>query len=77
MLLLLRRRAGLVLGCAVLLTDAVANGYADHVVDGASGLTAGRVGHAVITVLAVTLLAAVPRLWPWLRPVAGRREPIG
>ena len=76
-LLLLRRRAGLVLGCAVLLTDAVANGYANHVVDGASGLTAGRVGHAVITVLAVTLLAAVPRLWPWLRPVAVRREPIG
>ena len=73
-LLLLRRRAGLVLGCAVLLTDAAANGYANYVVDAASGLTAGRVGQAVITVLAVAALAAAPRLWPWLRPVAAPRQ---
>jgi hypothetical protein len=76
-LLLLRRRAGLVLGCAVLVTDAAANGYANHVVDTTSDLTAGRVGHAVITVLAVALLAAAPRLWPWLRPLAVRRQPTG
>ena len=52
-LLLLRRRAGLVLGCTVLLTGAAANGYANYVTHAASGLTAGRVGQAVITVLAV------------------------
>ena len=33
LLLLLRRRAGLVLGCAVLITDAAANGYANYVAD--------------------------------------------
>lgn len=41
------------------------------------GLTAGRAGHAVLTVLALTLLAAAPRLWPWLRPGVVPREPIG
>ena len=70
MLLLLRRRAGLVLGCAVLITDAAANGYANYVADDSAGLTAGRIGQAVITVLALALLVAVSRLWPWLRPLA-------
>lgn len=69
-LLLLRRRVGLLLGCAVLITDAAANGYANYVIDSSTGLTAGRIGQAVITVLAVALLAAAPYLWPWLRPMA-------
>ena len=72
-LLLLRRRAGLLLSCAVLVTDAAANGYANYALDASVGLTAGRVGHAVITLLALALLVATPRLWPWLRPVAMHR----
>jgi hypothetical protein len=62
-LLLLRRRSGLILSCAVLLTDAAANGYANYVLDAADGITLGRIGQAVITVLAVALTAAAPRLW--------------
>ena len=38
-LLLLRRRAGLMLGCAVLVIDAVANGYPYHAIDASVGLT--------------------------------------
>ena len=72
-LLLLRRRAGLILGCAVLVTDAAANGYANYAIDASVGLTVGRVGHAVITLLALALLVATPRLWPWLRPAAMHR----
>jgi hypothetical protein len=75
-LLLLRRRAGLVLGCAVLVTDAAANGYANYAVGDVEGITAGRVGQAVITLLAVALLLAAPRLWPWLRPTARRGSPV-
>ncbi len=75
-LLLFRRRAGLVLGCAVLVTDAVANGYANYVTDTASGLTAGRVGQAVISVLAVALLTTAPRLWPWLLAMTTPRWPM-
>jgi hypothetical protein len=67
-LLWLRRRAGLALGCAVLVTDAAANGYANYVPDTSPGLTAGRIGQAAITVLALALLAAAPRVWPWLSP---------
>ena len=72
-LLLLRRRVGLLLGCAVLVTDAAANGYANYVIVASAGVTAGRVGQAVITVLALALLLVTPRLWPWLRPVALHR----
>ena len=67
-LLWLRRRAGLALGCAVLVTDAAANGYANYALDTSPGLTAGRIGQAAITVLALALLAAAPRVWPWLSP---------
>ena len=73
MLLLFRRRVGLVLGCTVLVSDAVANGYANYVTDASSGLTAGRVGQAVITLLAVALLTTAPRLWPWLLPMTPPR----
>ncbi len=72
-LLVFRRRAGLLLGCAVLVSDAVANGYANYLIDPASGLSAGRVGQAVISVLAVALLAMAPRLWPWLLPMTTSR----
>lgn len=72
-LLLLRRRAGLLLGVVVLTTDAAANGYANYGLDSSDGVTAGRVGQAVITMLALVLLLATPRLWPWLDPVPARR----
>ncbi|MFG1840322.1 hypothetical protein ACGFH8_18120 [Micromonospora sp. NPDC049175] len=66
LLLALRRLEGLVLGCVVLATDAVANGYANYVLDAAPGITLGRIGQAVITVLAVALVTAAPRVAPWL-----------
>ncbi|WP_213453456.1 hypothetical protein [Rhizomonospora bruguierae] len=66
-LLLLRRLEGLVLGALVLLTDALANGYANYVLDHAPGVTAGRIGQGVIAALAVAILATVPWLAPWLR----------
>lgn len=72
-LLLLRRRAGLLLACAVLVTDAAANGYANYTVDASAGLTVGRVGQAVIALVALALLAATPRLWPWMRPMTMHR----
>ena len=57
------RRSGVVLAVAVLVTDAAANAWADHVVDDVGGLTAGRVGLAVITLLALVLVLTAPRLW--------------
>lgn len=73
-LLARRRPAGLVLGIVVLTTDALANAYANYVVDRAGGVTPGRVGQAVITALAVGLVLAAPRVMPWLsrRSVRGR-----
>ena len=67
-----RRRSGVALAVAVLVSDAAANGWANHVVDPADGLTAGRVGHAVITVLAVGLLMAAPGLWRATAPAYRR-----
>ncbi|MGR7025524.1 hypothetical protein [Geodermatophilus sp. URMC 62] len=62
-LLALRRRTGLVLAVAVLVSDAAANAWANYALDPAAGGTAGRVGQAVVTLLAVALLAATPLLW--------------
>ncbi|MEU8257993.1 hypothetical protein AB0C06_27435 [Micromonospora inaquosa] len=82
LLLAARRVQGLVLGCAVLVTDAAANGYANYVLDPAAGVTPGRIGQAVITGLAVGLVALSPWLAPWFigsrsrsgRPVQTRRR---
>lgn len=63
-----RRREGLLLGCLVLWADAMANGYANYVVDTAEGITPGRVGQATTTLLAVALVAATPTIRPWLVP---------
>jgi hypothetical protein len=57
------RRSGVVLSVAVLVTDAAANAWANLVVDTSAGVTLGRVGTAVITVLALVLLAAARPLW--------------
>ncbi|WP_199716801.1 hypothetical protein [Micromonospora musae] len=77
LLLALRRIEGLLLGCAVLASDAAANGYANYVLETAPGVTPGRIGQAVITALAVALIAVAPRVTPWLhRPERpGRRAP--
>ncbi|MCF0096170.1 hypothetical protein [Micromonospora sp. MH99] len=73
LLLAARRPAGLALGCAVLVTDAAANGYANYVLDPAGGVTPGRIGQAVITALAVALVALTPWLARWfVRPATQR-----
>ncbi|MEX5718028.1 hypothetical protein [Geodermatophilus maliterrae] len=74
-LLALRRRSGVVLAVAVLVSDAAANAWANYAVDPAVGVTAGRVGQAVVTLLAVALVAATPVLWRATSPpaVGGRR----
>ena len=64
-LLVLRRRSGVVLAVAVLVTDAAANGWASYALDPVPG---GRVGQAVITALALAALAAAPALWRHARP---------
>ena len=66
-LLALRRRIGLMLGCAVLATDATASGDANYVLDPNNGLLIGRVFQAITTALAIGLLVTAPRTWPWLR----------
>jgi hypothetical protein len=64
-LLLLRRRAGLYFGVAVLVTDAAANGYAVY---GLSyGPAVAAVGQAIISVLALAMLVTAPMVRPWLR----------
>ena len=64
------RRSGIVLTVSVFVTDTMANGYANHVLDDSAGLTAGRVGQAVTTVLALVSLAVAPAAW---RRAADRR----
>lgn len=74
-LLLQRRRGGIVLAVAVLVSDAAANGWAGYALDPASGVTAGRVGQAVVTLLALALLAATPALWRAVPPSAAPLSP--
>ena len=57
------RRSGVVLAVAVLVTDAAANAVANYAVDPTGGVTVGRIGQAVITVLAVGAVAMSGRLW--------------
>jgi hypothetical protein len=71
-LLALRRRAGLALAVVVLTTDALANGYANYVVDQAGGVTPGRIGQAVVTALAAALVLTASRIAPWLNPRPAR-----
>ncbi|MCZ7373995.1 hypothetical protein [Micromonospora sp. WMMC250] len=79
LLLAARRVEGLALGCTVLVTDAAANWYANYVLDPAPGVTPGRIGQAVISVLAVGLVALTPWLTPWFtaRPCAGGQAAEG
>lgn len=56
-------RIGVALAMMVLVSDAVANGFANYVLDPAMGVTAGRLGHGVITILALGMCTATPWLW--------------
>lgn len=58
-----RTRAGVVLAVAVLVSDAAANGWANYVLDPASGVTVRHVGHGVVSAIAIAVCAATPRLW--------------
>jgi hypothetical protein len=64
-LLLDRRRAGLYLAGFVLVTDALANGYASYWL--LIGSPASRVMQAVISGLAVGSLLVAPQVRPWMR----------
>ena len=73
------RRSGVVLAVAVLVTDALANGWANYALDPAGGVTAGRVGQAVVTALALTLAVTAPRMWRHAPGSTARpgRSPVG
>ena len=62
-------RSGVALAVAVFVSDAFANGWANYVLDPAVGITVGRFGHAVTTVLALGVCATAPRLWRAATPV--------
>ncbi len=70
-LLARRTRRGVVLAVAVLVSDAIANGWANYVLDPAVGVTVGRVGQAVITMLAIAACAFGPQLWRAAAPPGG------
>lgn len=55
--------SGVALAVAVFVSNALANGWANYVLDPTVGITSGRLGHAVTTVLALGVCAASPRLW--------------
>ena len=76
-LLARRRRSGVVLAAAVLVSDSAANGVANYALDPAGGVTVGRVGHALITLLAVGACAAAPRRWRSACLLPRQREPAG
>ena len=50
------------------MTDAAANGDANYVIDASGGLTAGRVGHGVISMLALALVVAARTRTPSVPP---------
>lgn len=76
LLLARRRRSGVALAVVIFVSDAAANGFANYALDPAAGVTVGRVGHAVITMLAISACAAAPQLWrcsaPPASPLVGR-----
>lgn len=65
-LLCARRTAGLYLGVLVLVTDALANGYAVYGLPGAPPVA--RVSQVVVSTMAIAALATAPYVHRWLRP---------
>lgn len=62
-LLLRGQRAGLVLGGAVLASDALAGAYGVYVLRPGAGHDLDRLAQAAVTVTALVLASAAPRLW--------------
>ncbi len=62
-------RGGVALAVAVFVSDALANGWANYALDPSLGITAGRFGHAVTTLLALGVCAAAPQLWRAASPL--------
>jgi len=62
-LLARRHRSGVVLAVAVFVSDAAANAVANYGLDPSAGVTAGRLGQAVLTILASAVCGAAPHLW--------------
>jgi hypothetical protein len=73
------RRSGVVLAVAVLVTDALANGWWNYALDPAGGVTAGRVGQAVITALALVVTVLAVPMWRHAPGSGARlgRSPVG
>jgi len=63
-LLALRRRVGLGVGAAVLVSDAVVNGYAIYWLG--TGVRWAWAGHLVVSLVAVTVVVTWPVVSPWL-----------
>jgi hypothetical protein len=57
------RRSGLVFAVSILVTDSIANGWVNFVLDASRGITVGRIGSTLLTLIAVAALAVTPRLW--------------
>lgn len=62
-------RSGVALAVAVFVSNAFANGWANYVFDPTGGITWGRLGHAVTTLLALGICASASRLWRAATPV--------
>lgn len=56
-------RSGVAMAVSVFVSNALANGWVNYALDPAVGITTGRLGHALLIVLALGICAAAPRLW--------------
>jgi hypothetical protein len=70
-LLWARRTIGLYLGILVLVTDAVANGYAVYGRSGATGTA--RIAQATVSLLALAAVITAPQVRRWMDPVSQTR----
>ena len=70
-----RRLRGLQLAVLVLVTDAIANGYAVYGLGPPSAVA--QVGQAVVSLLAIASLIAYPLIRPYLRPAQPPRASAG
>lgn len=70
-LLWARRAIGLYLGCFVLVTDAVANGYAVYGLSGATGTA--RIAQAIVSLLALAAVITAPGVRRWMHAVPRTR----
>ena len=57
------RSSGLVFAVSILVTDSIANSWVNFILDTSRGITVGRIGSTLLTLIAVAALAVTPRLW--------------